>query len=186
MQTTGKEAVQDVIEFMDSYYLTKDDYDAILELGVGPMDMESVKLSTATKAAFTRTYNQRSHPLSYIKASSVGNPIGGKSKKEKPDLEEAVDESDDDAIADVAEADDEENGEIDLKKDKYIAKPKKKPAKKPAATKGKGKAKAKDDEDEDDDDDDDDDESEEPEEIKPKKKAAGREGRGAGRGRGKT
>ena len=181
LQASGKEAVQDVIDFMDSYYLTKDDYDAIIELGVGPMDQENVKLETATKAAFTRTYNLQSHPLSFIKASSVGNPIGGKSKKEKPDLEEAVDESDDDAmVVDVVEVDDEEDGEIDLKKDKYIAKPKKKPAKKAAATKGKGKSKAKDDDDEDDDG------SEEPEEAKPKKKASARGGRGGGRGRGKV
>lgn len=172
----GKDAVPDVIEFMDSYYLTKDDYDAILELGVGPMEQENWKLETATKATFTRLYNLQSHPLPFIKASSVGNPIGGKSKKEKPDLEEAVEESEDEGL-EVAEADEEEDGEIDLKKDKYIAKPRKKPTKKAAAatkTKGKGKVKAEED----------DDMSEESEDVAPKKKGAARHGRRGGHGRG--
>ena len=40
---------------MDSYFLTKDDFDAIMELGVGPMDMQKVKIDTQTKATFTRT-----------------------------------------------------------------------------------------------------------------------------------
>jgi replication factor C subunit 1 len=177
LQAEGKEAVQGIIDFMDSYYLTRDDYDAIVELGVGPMDMEKqAKVETATKATFTRLYNSQSHPLPFMKASSIGAPIGGKSKKEKPDLEEAVDESEDEALGDEAvEVDDDEDGEIDLKKDKYIAKPKKKKA---AAAKGKGKGKAEDD--------DADGDSEEPEAAKPtKKKAAGRGGRGGGRGRGK-
>ena len=41
---------------MDSYFLTKDDFDAILELGVGPMDQEKVKIETQAKATFTRLY----------------------------------------------------------------------------------------------------------------------------------
>lgn len=176
LQAEGKEAVQGIIDFMDSYYLTRDDFDAIVELGVGPMD-ESIqaKVETATKATFTRLYNSQSHPLPFMKASSVSAPIGSKSKKEKPDLEEAVDESEDEAMADEAvEVDDDEEGEIDFKKDKYIAKPKKKKA---AVAKGKGKGKVKDD--------DVDGDSEEPEEVKPKKKPAARGGRGGGRGRGK-
>lgn len=50
----GKECIDDVISLMDSYYLTKDDYDAVIELGVGPMDMEGVKVETQVKTAFTR------------------------------------------------------------------------------------------------------------------------------------
>ena len=54
LQDDGKEAVSDIIELMDSYYLTKDDWDAILELGVGKADMESIKIETQAKATFTR------------------------------------------------------------------------------------------------------------------------------------
>jgi replication factor C subunit 1 len=54
LQKEGKEAVSDIIELMDSYFLTKDDFDAIMELGVGPMDQEKVKIETQAKATFTR------------------------------------------------------------------------------------------------------------------------------------
>lgn len=54
----GRDAVDGVIELMDSYYLTRDDFDAIVELGVGPMaadDGEDKRIDSQTKAAFTRT-----------------------------------------------------------------------------------------------------------------------------------
>jgi replication factor C subunit 1 len=54
MAMEGKEAVPEVIELMDSYFLTKDDFDAIMELGVGYMDQDRVKLETQAKSTFTR------------------------------------------------------------------------------------------------------------------------------------
>jgi replication factor C subunit 1 len=54
LQREGKDAVPAIIDLMDSYYLTKDDFDAIMELGVGPMDQEKVKIETQAKATFTR------------------------------------------------------------------------------------------------------------------------------------
>jgi replication factor C subunit 1 len=66
LESSGKEAVPEVIELMDSYFLTKDDWDGILELGVGPMDQEKVSLETQTKATFTRLYALRLRHLSYI------------------------------------------------------------------------------------------------------------------------
>ncbi len=174
MRDRGKDSVEDIIELMDSYFLTKDDWDAILELGVGPMNMDNVKLDSQAKSTFTRLYNQKSHPLPFMKASQVVAPKN--LKKVKPDLEEAIDGSDENDVAfvesDAGEEDDEEA--LDLKKDKFVKVPK---AKKTAASKGKGaskKAKAADVED--------DDIGESEEDVKPKK------GRGAGkatRGRGK-
>ena len=55
LQKEGTESVSDVIELMDSYFLTREDFDAIQELGVGPMNEDDVKIETKTKAAFTRT-----------------------------------------------------------------------------------------------------------------------------------
>lgn len=181
MKSQGKDSVEEVIEFMDSYYLSKDDYDAIMELGLGPMDQESVKIDTQTKAAFTRLYNSRDHPRSHQKAGDTGMARLGGGKREKPDLEEAVDEEDD-LVEVVDEVDEDE--ELDLKKDKFIKAPKKKAAPKAKADpkgkgKGKGKRAANDEDDE---------EDEEEDEPKPKKKAAGGAGRGgggAGRGRGR-
>ena len=124
---------------MDSYFLTKDDWDAVLELGVGPMDMEHVKIETNVKTSFTKTYNQLSHPLPYMKASSIVAPK--KKGKERPDIEEALDESDSGVSSGGEEAILDEDQPLDLKKDKYVAAPKKK---KKAAAKGKkGSAKGK-------------------------------------------
>jgi replication factor C subunit 1 len=100
-----------------------------------------------------------------MKASSVVAPA--KVAREKPDLEEALDESDDDASMEVDATETPENGdeELDLKRDKYIKAPKKKAA--PKATggaKGKKKKRAADDDDED----------MESEEEKPKKKGKGK------------
>lgn len=157
LEVEGKPAVPQIMELMDSYFLTRDDWDAIMELGVGSMAQDTVKIESQSKAAFTRTYNEASHPLPFMKASNVVAPK--KQKKEKPDLEEAIDDSDEaDLVDDVAadEGDDDDN--MDITKDKFIKKPKAKKgaaAKKgkkaadedgdeaPKATKGKAKAKAK-------------------------------------------
>jgi replication factor C subunit 1 len=50
----SKDNVEEVIDLMDSYFLTRDDFDYIMELGVGPQEQELVKLETQTKASFTR------------------------------------------------------------------------------------------------------------------------------------
>jgi replication factor C subunit 1 len=128
----GKDSVEDVIDFMDSYFLTRDDFDAVMELGLGPMDQSNVKIDTQTKATFTRVYNQRSHPLPFMKASQVVAPKAA--PKEKPDIEDAIEESDEEEVVEEAKEDDEE---LDLKKDKYVSQPKKK-----AAPKGKKTKKA--------------------------------------------
>ncbi|KAH9907914.1 replication factor RFC1 C terminal domain-containing protein [Xylariomycetidae sp. FL2044] len=124
----GKEYVPEVIELMDSYFLTREDFDSIKELGVGPQDEELVNIETQTKATFTRLYNNASHPIPFMKASTVAAPK--KASKEKPDLEEAMDDEDDAEVVEAAEPVDEEDG--DIEKDKYIKKPKAKKGKKAA------------------------------------------------------
>ena len=135
----GKDHVECIIRLMDSYYLTKDDWDAILELGVGQMDMENVAIDSQTKATFTRMYNSMSHPMPFMKASQVMAPR--KAGKEKPDLEEAIEASDEELVMSDAAGEDEE-GELGLKNDKYVQAPKKPGAKK-RGEKGKGRAKVK-------------------------------------------
>lgn len=93
-------------------------------------------------------YNSMSHPLPFMRASNVAAPK--KQTKDAPDLEEAIEEEDD---AELVEAPEVDENEIDFKKDKYIKQPKaKKPTKKAAKAaadddeeekpKGRGKAKA--------------------------------------------
>lgn len=54
LEREGKSCVEEVIDLMDSYFLSRDDFDYIMELGLGPQDQELVKLETQTKATFTR------------------------------------------------------------------------------------------------------------------------------------
>lgn len=51
-----QDAVEEVISYMDEYYLGKEDWDAFVELGVDTMKEELIlkKIPTATKSAFTR------------------------------------------------------------------------------------------------------------------------------------
>lgn len=58
----GDAGVEDIIEFMDEYYLTTEDRDTILELGMGENDFEALgkSIPPATKAGFTRKYNAAS------------------------------------------------------------------------------------------------------------------------------
>ncbi|KAF3482797.1 replication factor C subunit 1 [Arthroderma uncinatum] len=141
MEIDGKEAVDEVIDFMDSYFLTRDDYDSITELGLGPMNEKNINIHSQTKATFTRLYNQRSHPLPFMKASSVVSTK--KLPKVKPDLEDAIDESDDaEEILGEEEVKDEES-DLDLKKDKYVKAAKAKKAGAGAKKAGAAKAKLK-------------------------------------------
>lgn len=52
----SQSAVEDVIERMDDYYLSKDEWDALIELGVDQNKEEIIlkKISTATKSNFTK------------------------------------------------------------------------------------------------------------------------------------
>lgn len=94
-------------------------------------------------------YNQASHPMPFMKSSNV-LPTA-KVKKDAPDLEDAIVESEDETLEEI-DAKDEEAEEEDITKDKYIKQAKTKTAaakgkdaktaaKKTAAAKGKGKAK---------------------------------------------
>ncbi|KKA30133.1 hypothetical protein TD95_001993 [Thielaviopsis punctulata] len=137
LATEGKEAVPGVIDLMDSYYLTRDDFDAMMELGVGPQEETRVSIETQTKSYFTRTYNAMSHPVPFMKASSLaGGPPVKKLSKDVPDLEEAIEEEEEDEGEPEPMAAEKEE-ELDLKNDKYIKVPKAKkaPAKKAAKKK---------------------------------------------------
>ncbi|KAF2997214.1 hypothetical protein E8E14_002451 [Neopestalotiopsis sp. 37M] len=132
----GKDPVDEVIDLMDSYFLTREDFDSIKELGVGYMDEELVSIETQTKSTFTRLYNQKAHPIPFMKASNVG-AAPKMAAKDVPDLEEAIEEEDEGDVLEAADAVEED--EDDIKGDKYIKQPKgkaKKPAKKAKAADG--------------------------------------------------
>ncbi|KAI5288010.1 Oxidoreductase [Ascosphaera aggregata] len=133
------------------------------------MDEKNVHIDTQTKATFTRMYNSLSHPVPYMKASAVVAPRT--IPKEKPDIEEAIDESDEGEAAalDEAEVNEGEDEELDLKKDKLVKVPKRKAA--PAKSRARKVKKAVSGGGDGGNDDYDDDGDEDDEEIKPKKRA---------------
>ncbi|OLL24207.1 Replication factor C subunit 1 [Neolecta irregularis DAH-3] len=141
----GVEAVPDIIETMDEYFLTKEDWDSIMELGIGLQSGEQVlkRISTATKSAFTRKYNQANHPIPFMKASTV-MPTKAGAIRDVPDLEDAVEASDVDAILVDENLDD--NDDDDISKDKMVKskalKPRKTASAKATTKKSKAKAKA--------------------------------------------
>lgn len=122
--------VDRVIAIMDHYYLTREDWDLLVELGVGPASADAVlkRIATKTKTAFTRKYNARLHPTAIYK---TGNSVTGRGTKQKVDYDDVVEDDTKDDAPDAPDAPD----AID-KRDKLIkevkprAKPKPKRAKK--------------------------------------------------------
>ncbi|PVH18800.1 hypothetical protein CXQ85_001089 [Candidozyma haemuli] len=133
----SEEGIPEVMEMMDHYYMTKEDFDAVFDFGVGPKAGESIgKLPTKVKSAFTRKYNAAQHPVAIYK---TGDSTRGQPRKQKVDYEDVIE---DDTVKDDEEPENTESDAIDSKKDKLIkaVKPKKGRAK-AAAGKAKGKSK---------------------------------------------
>lgn len=114
----GEEGISQVIEYMDHYYLTKEDWDSILGFGVGAAEEKALlsKINTKVKSAMTRRYNSTLHPVAIYK---TGNSVGsGAAAKRKVDFEDVVE----DDTAKDEEVEPEDDGSIDAKKDKLIKK----------------------------------------------------------------
>ncbi|EPQ59834.1 DNA replication factor C, large subunit [Gloeophyllum trabeum ATCC 11539] len=137
LMDVGASAVDEVIDRMDDYYLSKEDWDTIVELGVDQNKDELVlkKIPAATKTALTRKYNSREHPIPFHKAQDLGKAPKKIAASEVPDLEEAFD-VDEDVPEEVVE--DDQGEDEDVSKDKLIKMPKANKGK-PAAAKAKGK-----------------------------------------------
>ncbi|CAG8445116.1 782_t:CDS:10 [Acaulospora colombiana] len=116
----GSESIDRIIESMNYYYLSKDDWDAIIELGVGSNDGEKTlkKIDKSVKSNFTRRYNASSHPIPFLKASAVSSVSKFASSAEVPDFEEAVEQEQETKEDEEAATDEDE----DLSKDKFIKK----------------------------------------------------------------
>ncbi|KAF8946558.1 hypothetical protein BGZ47_000220 [Haplosporangium gracile] len=136
----GADAVSGLIEFMDDYYLSKEDWDTILELGIGRNDAKAVldKIPTQVKTAFTRKYNSTTHPQPYLKATVVTKgrgSSGGGGSEETPDNLDVVE-----ADAEVPE---EEDPAAEVAEEESVEKDKNIKQKKVKGTASKGKATVK-------------------------------------------
>lgn len=137
----GSDGIDEVVETMDQYYLTKEDWDVIMELSVGPNKGEELakKLPTQVKSGFTRKYNSTDHPVPFMKSASQLAPKKSSTNEPAPDIDDIIGQ--DSAEPEPAEDEKEEDPD-DISKDKYIkvGKPKKSKA---STTKANGKGKAK-------------------------------------------
>ncbi|KAG7446101.1 DNA replication factor C, large subunit [Guyanagaster necrorhizus] len=125
----GLGAIDDVIDGMDEYSLSKEDWDTIVELGVDQNkdDLILKKIPPAVKSSFTRKYNSQEHPMPFHKGQDVGKAPKKLAAGPVPDLEDAFELDD---IVDDA-SDDETKTKMDnIDNDKliHVAKAKKKVA----------------------------------------------------------
>ena len=102
---------------MDSYYLSREDWDSIQEMSFKP----ETRISTKAKSAFTRTYNKQSHPSPFSREIVKG--------RKSATTVELVDNEDvlvQDEVVDVSDDGDEDEDEeaVAAVKPKAKAKPK--------------------------------------------------------------
>ncbi|KAF8663971.1 hypothetical protein AX14_006802, partial [Amanita brunnescens Koide BX004] len=76
---------------LNEYHLSKEDWDTIVELGVGDRkdDIVLKKIAPATKATFTREYNSTEHPITFHRALDLGKAPKKLAGGPAPGLEEA-------------------------------------------------------------------------------------------------
>lgn len=134
----GNESIPDVIETMDAYYLSKDEWDSVLELGVDKNNGDEImkKIPGPVKAAFTRKYNSTDHPIPFHKAQEFGKPSTKIAAEAPPDHEDVFDVDNEEEDEDEKKPRGKGKG-TEIEQDKLI-----KEAKPKAAAKGK-KAAAK-------------------------------------------
>ncbi|NP_001186496.1 replication factor C subunit 1 [Xenopus tropicalis] len=99
LHQSGADGVGEVVDFMDNYYLMKEDYDNIMEISCwGGKPSAFSKLDPKVKAAFTRGYNKEAHLTPYslqmVKASKRAAASAAESElSEEPNNEEQNEET---------------------------------------------------------------------------------------------
>lgn len=134
----GTDGVEEVLESLDAYGITKDDFDTIFELELlvgGAAKPALAQIPTAAKSALTRKYNQSHQQFEKKKGGGGAGGAGGLMRFTDDGVEdEAVEDEGGDAEEGGEEGDEDEDV-------KPVAA--KKGAASAASAKGKGKAKAK-------------------------------------------
>jgi replication factor C subunit 1 len=108
---SGSDGVGEVIKFMNEYYLSRDDFDTILELATWPGQPDPMaKVDSKVKAAFTRAFNKESHKNPFLTVD-IKKLKGSKKTDSEYDVE-----GDEGAVDDG----DEEEGDDDITKDAMV------------------------------------------------------------------
>lgn len=80
--------ISGVIKFMDEYWLTRDDWDSVLDLGY----QDYLKnIPTKNKSSFTRNYNKMAHANPFIDRGVTKSVGTSKMRDDAPDLEDVID-----------------------------------------------------------------------------------------------
>ncbi|KAJ1976736.1 DNA replication factor C complex subunit Rfc1 [Dimargaris xerosporica] len=128
LRENGQAGIEPVMQVMDHYFLTKDDWDAVMEFQVGATAHAGswadplASIPPNVKSAFTRQYNKVSHPMAVPAPSpalgGAGKRVRGETSPVVPDSEGAVDmgevnSEDDEAGSGNGDADDDQGLEND-------------------------------------------------------------------------
>lgn len=101
----GAEGIPTVINIMNEYSLTRDDFDTIVELATWPGQKDPLTLiDSKVKASFTRAYNKESHknPFSIVNVKKMkGTKPTDENGELEDEVEEEEEEKDDDITADA-------------------------------------------------------------------------------------
>lgn len=97
----GTDGIKEVIDIMNDYFLTRDDFDTIIEIGTWKSQTDPMSLiDSKVKAAFTRAFNKESH-LNPFCVVNIKKLKGTKSNEEEDyEAEENDEEEEDDITAD--------------------------------------------------------------------------------------
>lgn len=97
--TASEPDIDAIIETLDYYYLSKADWDALMDLAIGPCATAALikKVPAKVKSKFTRAYNSRAHPVSVYRpglSTGVGTPAKSAAADNN---DEVVDDEDEEA-----------------------------------------------------------------------------------------
>ncbi|KAI7887255.1 replication factor RFC1 C terminal domain-containing protein [Mucor mucedo] len=114
-----KENLDETMDYMDHYYLDRENLDILSELTfLAPKEKAPfASLPTKVKTAFTRQYNSKNHPILF---QLSGNPIKKVASGPKEDIESTVVAEDDSAYVEEEELDKADDPELDIQNIKYI------------------------------------------------------------------
>ncbi|KAJ2822474.1 DNA replication factor C complex subunit Rfc1, partial [Coemansia furcata] len=120
----GAGGISDVVSLMDHYYLTKDHWDAMMELHLDGERMLK-GIPSAVKSAFTREYNKTNHPVAFQAVANLSaSKAASASASLKPDMEDVIDDDDATiAVNDEGDEEEEEESGDSLDKDALIKVP---------------------------------------------------------------
>ncbi|QPG74296.1 hypothetical protein FOA43_001622 [Brettanomyces nanus] len=93
----GADGIGETLQLLDQYYLTREDWDSIMEMGVGrqgKMDQKLKKIPSRVKTQFTRRYNSYVHPTIVYRTGQI--KVGKVRKMKYDDTGDGGDDDDDD------------------------------------------------------------------------------------------